>query len=321
MKVLSTGLRLPTFKNRRLARVFPVVLTLWLVLMTRGSVLAQDSVALQISPALTEINVDPGESASLENFEIFNPSNSVEEVRLVPQDIVIVDETGTISLAEERDDRYSLAAWLKVKPETVTLRPRDHQTLEVVLAVPADAEPGGHYGALFALSKGTKPLTIPDTRLGVQAGVAAPILLRVNGPVSTTGEIVEFRQVPFLNLGPVDFLIRFKNTGTIHYQPHGFIEIFDFFGNKAATVAVDERRAFPETVRQLTARWNRLLLVGRYRAVATIFYGLEGERQDTAAIEFWAFPYKGAAAVFGILVTLVLLSRLRSWWQGRGVDL
>jgi len=57
--------------------------------------------------------------------------------------------------------------------------------------------------------------------------------------------------------------------------------------------------------------------MGKYRAVAKISFGLEDEREDTAEIEFWAFPYKGVLGAFGVVVALIILARLRSWWQER----
>jgi hypothetical protein len=309
-------LPLLTFKTHRF--FLPVIVFIALSGLVTGSARAQTSVALQISPSITEANLDPGETASFDNFEIFNPSDSTEEVNLVIKDIEIKDERGTIALTDEANLRYSLSQWATVEPNKIELEPREHLGLEIVLAVPENAEPGGHYGAVFAISRGRGEIEAGDVGLGISAGVASPILLTVSGAVSTTGEIVELRKVPFINLGPVDFLIRFRNTGTVHYRPHGVIDIYDLFGNKAATVPVDEQRAFPETVRQLDARWNRILLMGKYRAVAKIFFGLEDERQDTAEVEFWAFPYKGLLGIVGVVIALILLSQLRRWWQERG---
>lgn len=315
---LFTGLQLPTSKLKVFGWTLVSLTVLsFIILLAEGSVLAQESEAIQISPAVTEINLDPGETALLENFVINNPSTLTEDIDVVPRDVIMIDERGSLSLTEDRDDRYSLTEWISIKPEKVSLGSREHEDLEIQLAIPENAEPGGHYGAVFALTETRRTATIEGTGLGINAGVATPILLTVNGPVSTTGEIVEFKKVPFVNLGPVDFLVRFRNTGTVHYRPHGFIEIFDIFGNKTTTVPIDERLAFPETIRRLEARWNRLLLIGHYRAVATIFFGLEDERQETAEIEFWAFPYKGVLAIIGILVFLVFISRGQRWWQER----
>jgi hypothetical protein len=271
---------------------------------------SQESLALQISPALYELTLDPGETRTVSDFEFFNPSEITQEADVLLYDFVVSDELGGIEVVEESHTRYSLSHWLKVSPEEMKLGSRDHQKVDLTISVPDVAEPGGHYGALFGK---IKPPSIGGdiTRVGISAGVAGPILLTVTGPVSYAGGIIEFREIPFVNLGPVSFLIRFKNEGTVHYKPHGTIEIFDWFGNKADVVTVPEKRAFPETIRQLPAVWNRRLLIGKYKARATIYFGAEDERKDTAEIEFWAFPYKPVLVMLAVLILLLVIGKVK----------
>jgi hypothetical protein len=271
---------------------------------------SQESLALQISPALYELTLDPGETRSISDFEFFNPSEVTQETDILLYDFVVSDEVGGIEIVEESHTRYSLSRWLGVSPEEMKLGPRDHQKVDLTISVPDFAEPGGHYGVLFGKIK--PPSMGGDiTRVGISAGVAGPILLTVTGPISYAGEIIEFRKIPFVNLGPVNFLIRFKNEGTVHYQPHGTIEIFDWFGNKADVVTVPEKRAFPETIRQLPAVWNRRLLVGKYKARATIYFGAEDENKDVSEIEFWAFPYKPVLVMLAVLILLLVVGKIK----------
>lgn len=266
--------------------------------------------SLQISPVLYEVFLKPGEVRVISDFEFFNPFENTQEVKVALKDIVISDETGGLQMIPDSHSRYSLSKWLDVEPREFTLGPREHKTVDLTIRVPDNAEPGGHYGALFGQ---VEPPTFEEgpTGVAVKAGVASPILLTVAGPVSYAGEIIEFKKVPFVNLGPVNFLIRFKNMGTVHYKPHGIVEIFDWFGNKTDVVTVPERRAFPETIRQLTATWNRRLLFGKYKAVATIYFGAEDERQDKAEIFFWAFPYKPLLVLMGVGLLLWAVGKIK----------
>jgi len=266
--------------------------------------------SLQISPVIYEVFLKPGEVKVISDFEFFNPFENPQEIKADLRDIVISDETGGLQMIADSHSRYSLSKWLEVKPVGFTLGPREHRAVDLTIRVPDNAEPGGHYGALFGEVE-PPPLGEETMGVAVKAGVAAPILLTVAGPVSYGGEIIEFKQVPFVNLGTVNFLLRFKNTGTVHYKPHGIIEIFDWFGNKTDVVTVPERRAFPETIRQLPATWNRRLLFGKYKAVATIYFGAEDERQDKAEISFWAFPYKPLIVLVSVGFLLWVVGRVK----------
>ena len=274
------------------------------------SFLFAQGISLQISPILYETNASPGEVKTISDFEFFNPFDTPQKVKVKIQDIVISDETGGLQMIKESHSRYSLSRWVEVEPSSFTLGPKEHRTVDLKIKVPDNAEPGGHYGAIFGEVE--PPATKKDiTGVSVRAGVVAPILLIVRGPVSYSGEILEFKKIPFVNLGPVKFLIRFKNTGTVHYKPHGIIEIFDWFGRKVDVVTVRERRAFPQTIRQLPAVWNRKLLVGKYKAVATIWFGAEDERQDKAEIYFWAFPYKPLLVLMGVGLLLWVVGKIK----------
>lgn len=264
---------------------------------------------IHLSPVIYEAFFQPGEARTISDFEFLNPLDNTQEMTIILKDIQVSDETGGVQLVDDSHGRYSLSKWMTIEPAEFTLGPQEHQAVNLTIRIPDNAEPGGHYGALFG-ETGTSG-EIEGSGATVKAGVAAPILITVAGPISYTGEIIEFREVPFVNLGPVDFLIRFKNTGTVHYKPHGVIEIFNWFGNKVDVVTVSEQRAFPETIRQLVATWNRRLLFGQYRAVATIYFGAEDERQDTAEVSFWAFPYKPLAVLIGVSLVLWVLKRIK----------
>lgn len=265
---------------------------------------------IHLSPVMYEAFLKPGEARTIPDFEFLNPIDDIQEINISLKDMRISDETGGVQLLDESHGRYSLSEWMTIEPAKFTLGPQEHKPVNLTIKVPDNAEPGGHYGALFG-ETGVSGGEEEEAGVAVKAGVAAPILLTVAGPISYTGEIIEFREVPFVNLGPVDFLIRFKNTGTVHYKPHGVIEIFNWFGNKVDVVSVSEQRAFPETIRQLPATWNRRLLFGQYRAVATIYFGAEDERQDTAEISFWAFPYKPLAVLIGVFLVLSVLKKIK----------
>lgn len=265
---------------------------------------------IHLSPVIYEVFLNPGEAKTIPDFEFLNPIDDPQEINISLKDIRIRDETGGVQLLDESHGRYSLSRWMTVEPVEFTLGSQEHKPVSLTIKVPDNAEPGGHYGALFGETGGPSS-DVKETGMAATAGVAAPILLTVAGPVSYTGEIIEFREIPFVNLGPVDFLIRFKNTGTVHYKPHGIIEVFNWFGNKVDVVSVSEQRAFPETIRQLPATWNRRLLFGQYRAVATIYFGAEDERQDTAEISFWAFPYKPLAVLIGVSLVLWVLKKVK----------
>jgi len=279
-----------------------------------GQSLAQGS-AIQISPTLLEFTVEPGGVFESSEVGVFNPSlEEAQKIDAVVWDLEVVDEQGTYAFFSDSASRYSLARWVEVSPAEVTLGPRENQVLHLKVRIPEDAEPGGHYGLLLAeavpesVAAAGEPGGVRVLAIG---GVGTLLLATVPGPMSWDGRVLGFLPVPFVNLGPVQFGVRFENQGTIHYSPYGYIDIYDWFGGRVARVDIAPQRVFPERIRQLEAEWKRLLLIGKYRAVATIFYGKNGEFLGTVETEFWAFPYRPALAVLGVLLALVIVAKLR----------
>ena len=270
--------------------------------------------AIQITPTSLEFNIAPGETYINRDFNLFNPSRSETQV-MTPEilDFLVEDETGTYNFSIQPHNRYTLSEWISYSPQEVTLEPLEVQKLTLTVTAPQNAEPGGHYAMLLTSSK--SPET-DDSGGGVVlqtvGGVGAPLFATVPGNISWEGKILEFIPVPFKNFGPVDFKLRFQNLGTVHYKPYGKIEIFDFLNNKVGETDIPPTRVFPQTIRRLETTWGRLLLIGKYRARATLNYGKESEEKtDTAEITFWAFPYKGAAVLILTVGLVIVVSKLR----------
>lgn len=269
---------------------------------------------VQITPTLLEFETVPGKAYSTSEIVIFNPSvRQRQRIELVIRDLTVADETGTYGFFNVPHERFSLSTWAEVNPKVVTLEPQEAQGVTVQIDTPLDAEAGGHYGILLALAKPETEEELPEgVMVRNTGGVGLALLGTTPGDISWAGRIIEFQPVPFLNTGPVNFSLRFANDGTVHYSPHGTIEIFDLLGGKVGEVEIKEQRVFPQKIRRLETVWKRILLVGKYTAKATVYYGKEGEeRVDTAEITFWAFPYKAFLILVGVVVCVVIISKVR----------
>lgn len=271
--------------------------------------------AVQIAPTYLDCELQPGETYVNQTFNIFNPSHSETQV-MEPHilDLFVEDETGSYKILEEPHKQFALSKWVAVSPQKVTLEPLEIQKLTLTITPPKNAEPGGHYAMLLVPSH--SPEKDPEEPKGVLVqpvgGVGVPLLTTIPGEISWEGQLLEFLPIPFKNLGPVDFKLRFQNTGTVHYKPYGKIEIFDFLGNRVGEIEILPTRVFPQTIRRLETTWERLLLIGKYRAKATLHYGKEGEEKTgTAEIAFWAFPYKAAAILLLTVLIVRIVAKLR----------
>jgi len=197
--------------------------------------------------------------------------------------------------------KTTLASWIEVSADNFYLSPNETKEIPFTITVPANGEPGGHYAAIFFKTEPTS--TKGQAQLEISGRVGALVLVSVPGQVSKTGEILEFKTPKFVNSGPVKLFVRFKNTGTVHYQLGGTIKIYNWLGKETATVQLPEHLVLPGSTRQFEGSWKANFLFGKYKARLEMKDG--GGNTRTAEAIFFAFPWKIGLIILGSLLILI----------------
>jgi hypothetical protein len=274
----------------------------------------QTSQSLSVSPTLFEMSANPGQTWS-SSLRIINPNPYEltvygEVVNFAPQ-----GESGRarfMPLLEGERDNATIAEWIALGESEITI-PAE-QTVEVpfTIAVPEAVTPGGHFGAVLI---GTRPpeSEVDTPRVETSQIVTALMFLRVEGEIVESGSIRSFRTTSALLDRPeATFALRFENTGNVHLQPQGQIEIFNMWGEVRGEVPINRNTMFgnvlPDSVRKYEFTWTgdwSLSDIGRYRAVATLAYGTEARQFTTSETAFWVIPWKPMLLVFGTLAAFL----------------
>jgi len=154
------------------------------------------------------------------------------------------------------------------------------------------------------------------TGTAIAQKVGALLLLTISGPVQESLTVKEFSVPHFLEYGPVLFLIRFENTGTVHVRPRGFVTITDWRGKKVADVEFPQMNVIPNAVRKVEAKWDCKWLFGRYTATLVGSYGTANLPFEPPVLTFWVFPWKIALGIFSIiLLALIFFFLTRRRWK------
>ncbi|MEM2947064.1 MAG: hypothetical protein QXN96_02360 [Candidatus Bathyarchaeia archaeon] len=284
--------------------------------------LAPSASALTISPPLMEFDARPGD-ALVDVVKLYNETNEPLTLTASVQNFKALGETGTPEFLPV-EEKVGLASWIKLDETEVTLAPQERKSVLFTINVPGDAEPGGHFAGIL-WSAGTPTAAAPgEAAVGIVAKTGTLILVRVAGEVNEAGRIVEFStDKTSYNYLPVNFTVRFENTGNVHLKPTGTIEIRNMWGTKVAQMAVNENLAnvLPKSIRRFEATWQKEALPlgasewqkerqngawGKYTAVVTLSYGIDGSVVQ-AKTSFWVFPWRVALFYLVLLVIIVLL--------------
>lgn len=279
-----------------------------------------------VAPALIDVEADRVEIVP-GAIIIRNNEGSGRIYDIEVQNFVSRGEDGRQTFLDE-ETPSGLATWIVPNATSVTLAPGDERAVAYSISIPENAEPGGHYAALFFSSR------IPEQDEGGAVGAVSRIgvlfLVRVSGDIREDASIESFQAMTDggrFHL-PVYFETRIRNTGNVHIRPAGDIVMTNMFGRETERISFNPTDAavLPGGVRKLTGAWGnggagtegrsfienlkaelRDFAIGRYTAEVRGTYGKSG--QDFSARQsFWLFPWRVAAVfAFGLLFILVLI--------------
>ena len=290
-----------------------------------------------IPPSIELIDVSPGEVVTTK-VKLFNETATAVTLYPSRANFTALDETGTpnIQPASEED----LAGWLTLEPGPFTIQPGERLEIPVEVKVPADATPGGHFATI--LFSPQPPAAVQGGQLAIGQKIGTLVLVRVTGIINESGSIVEFDtdsgQHTFTRL-PIDFLLRFKNSGNVHIRPTGTVTIRNLIGGTSATVPINSGlgAVLPLSTRKFEATWARQpgstankgffqeigqewqnFALGPYTASVNLTFGLSNDKSDQAILRFWVVPWRlllvGALVILLLVLLIIFLIKRYNRW-------
>jgi len=268
--------------------------------------------SLRISPAIFDLDLRPGDNVTKEIY-VFNESNKDAEIISEVADFSY-NQNGQIVFSEEGVENAattSMKKWMSYPEKEFPLKAGENKKLTFSINVPANAEPGGHYGVMFFK---TKPQG--EGNVGVSARVGALVLVTLPGNVTKTGSVSNFQvgsidmknnitPASFIAKGPVGFSFTILNSGNAHFIPTGNIIITDMWGKQVAEVKPQEARAFPGVPRTYvqSAHFDPW---GSYTATLSLKDG-DGNPMQVLTVKFWGFNYQLVIQYLILIILIIIL--------------
>jgi hypothetical protein len=211
---------------------------------------------------------------------------------------------------DAEESPYSFKPWISTLP-ALRLAPEEAKTAKITMRVPQDASPGGHYGVVRFT--GAAP-DIEDTGVALSASIGTLVLVNVSGDIVTKASIEEFfaaqnsQKKGFFERGPITFVERIKNEGSVHVKPTGTLRITSTFGKEVAVLSINELggNILPNSTRRFEQQLDKSRLFGKYSVEANIQYN---GQTLSGTITFWVIPYKLIAIILGVLLVLIVALR------------
>jgi len=281
-----------------------LILSSYLLIPLSTSAALQQGEGLTISPPILELTLKPGES-SQQTIKITNPTQKLMEIYPLVMNFKASGEGGEPAFypATSGEEKFSLASWIKFNQTKLALTPEQVVEFKYQIQAPADAEPGGHYGVVFFATEPPKPEQ-DISQVAIASMIGSLVLARVPGAINENASLVDFSTHKFYLKTPVEFTIRIKNLGNVHFKPKGEITIQNSFGKNSDSVTVNEAKGnvLPDSTRKFTENWQASgWTFGRFSAALSLTYG-ETSQNLSGNLSFWIIPIW-----FIVLIGLILL--------------
>ncbi len=211
--------------------------------------------ALTVSPARVEITGDPG--AKLEGeIELFNEQEGARTFYTSFENFEPSGDTGAPHFIGAKD---GLATWINSKSKVI-LESGNRTIIPYSITIPKNAEPGGHFAAIFFGSQ--EPGIQGGGQVSVGGKIGVLILLRVSGDVEEGGGLLEFNtkeKQRFFTTLPIAFTYRLNNTGGDRVVPLGEIKIKNTVQYTSAKLLANknEGSVLPGSARKFEVLWGQ----------------------------------------------------------------
>ncbi len=289
-------------------RIAVVVLVLLVLFFMPRSLFAQTQKSgVSISPLTYNFEISPGESREAK-ITLKNLGNEEIDYLIETDNFTATTEDGVpvFAFGSVAGGGASLANWFEFPGgEEGKLAPNESTEISFKINVPMEAEPGGHYAAVF--SKVIKKTDQGKTELGVSSRVGTLILVSVPGVVTRGMNIEELLIPQFVIKGPVNVGMKVKNTGSIHYDSSANLKIKSIFGSEV-NVDLGTHTLLPSSTRIYEGKWENKYPFGIYKVTATANGG--SDIQDIETTTVYAVPLVIALPLIVLIVILTITTRI-----------
>lgn len=280
--------------------------------------------ATTLVPPSLEFSVKPGDTVS-STLKLFNETAGTLQLFSSTAAFTAKDTTGTPKFAVDPDSK-DLSSWVTIATGPFSLQPNERIEVPITIKVPANADPGGHYAAVFF---GDTPPVIEGSGVSVQTKIGTLIILTVQGQINEVANLQSFTATGknVLTRPPVNFKVLVNNQGNVHVRPEGTISIHNMFGGQTATLVLNSSRGavLPNSTREFDIQWAKGLTttksgnffraigdewnnfgLGSYTASLSMTYGVN-QQVLTGEYRFTIFPWQLLLVILIAVVIIILI--------------
>ena len=283
-----------------------------------GTAVAESNVpsvgqGFEISPPVVELRGKPGETLST-SINLRNTTKLPINAHAITNDFTAKDNSGAPGILVDGADApdTGMRKWFSPVPDEI-IQPFKLQNYRVLVSIPLNASPGGHYGVLRFTSASTG--TNGGNGVSLTASVGTLFLVSVDGKTTHALSMAGFhalqggKNMTWFQKSGIDFIERLHNDGNVHEKPLGALIIMDIFHHKVAQIPVNipPGNILPSSYREFSQHVGQKLF-GFYSAHLYISYA-NGREVEARSLNFAVLPTNFIIFVLVLLILIIIFFR------------
>ncbi len=228
---------------------------------------------------------------------VLNIGRKPVRLNLYTVDAYNVPEDGAFALRNPEEPKTGVGGWIRLgRQSRIKLAPGKGMRIPFEVAVPENAEPGDHAGAIVAAnSRLEKTKNKGDVTFDVRRRVGARMYLRVEGPLVPELSVSKFETdatvplIPYVT-GDGDVAVDWSvtNSGNVRLDPDASIELLGPMGGVIDEVSLDVPELLPGGVLNGTSAFDVLPPYGKLSARMKV---TSDEASAEVSRTIWSVPW------------------------------
>ncbi|MDF9407308.1 hypothetical protein L7E55_02870 [Pelotomaculum isophthalicicum JI] len=287
--------------------IFILLLGIGLLIGAYDTANAVELNGVSLGPSIVDKTVKPGESFEQE-FNVQNRTGEIVRIEAYLQDFR--EENNQWNKVEDIDSSWSPMTWATVVSAPEKLDNGEQGKIRVRFDVPLNAEAGEH--VTYFNSKFIPMLPEQEGKLSAAITVASEIRSLVYVKVTDAAGSLNLKRdwrvikadTGFWNTGKPVFIVAVTNTGDVHLEVRGNIEIYDVLRNQRTQLNVPLFNVLPGKEKKIEIPWDEAPFIGYFQGNMLLTYNSENfyERK----LSFLTGPLLTMAGTVTIIAAIIL---------------
>lgn len=299
---------LKTFKILPSIIVMMLVISMWNSSTTSIHAQESSSQSFGVDPLKISENISP-EGPREVPIKIYNLKNTETNYLISLERFELKGQKGTILFKELDGSDPKKEPQIFFSESEVSIPANSSKTIIAKISAEHQVPAKEFFYTIFVtpISNSTEAgsnITSIQGKIGILSFINVVKPGEILGELIKSGSIVEFNSSKLKFLSPINFSAIINNTGTIHYDAYGTIEIFNKKDQLSKTISLKKATVLPGATRILESTdkedltWDYGYRFGKYKAVLNV-KSADGTLNMSEEIDFLLIP---------IIPILILLS-------------